>query len=247
MVFLRSLHHEMTGLIRLFLPPACPLCAREMSGSRSGGLCDDCRNEIPPLPASRCPLCALPFACEDGSTHLCESCTRSAPPFTEVTALGAYEGTLRHAVHRFKFQGQLNLDRPLGEMLAEATGGLRNNLSPQLLVPVPLHPGRLRQRTYNQSLLLARELGRNLGIPVAPHLLLRRRPTPPQQGLTARVRKNNLQGAFTLQERLAGERILLVDDVMTTGATAAECTRTLLEGGGGEVAVAVLGRARRHY
>jgi ComF family protein len=247
MVFLRSLRHEMTGLIQLFLPPSCPLCARELAGLGDARLCGDCREQIPPLPPSRCPLCALPFVCEDGSSHLCEPCIRNTPPFTAVAALGAYEGTLRHAVHRFKYQGQLNLDRPLGEMLAEAVRQLCEEVRPDLLVPVPLHPSRLRHRSYNQALLLARELGRKLTLPVASRLLQRCHPTPPQQGLSAKVRCHNLKGAFVLARPLAGERILLVDDVMTTGATATECTRTLLEGGGGDVAVAVLGRARRRH
>lgn len=247
MVFLRRLRHEVTGLIQLFLPPSCLLCARELVGIDGARLCDDCREQIPPLSASRCPRCALPFACETGSSHLCEPCIRSTPPFTAVTALGVYEGTLRHAVHRFKYRGELNLDRPLGEMLAEALRPLCDEWRPDLLVPVPLHPRRLRQRSYNQALLLARELGRNLSLPVASQLLQRRHPTPPQRGLSARVRCHNLRGAFVLGRPLAGERILLVDDVMTTGATATECTRTLLAGGGGDVAVAVLGRARRHH
>jgi ComF family protein len=132
-------------------------------------------------------------------------------------------------------------------MLAEALRPLCDEWRPDLLVPVPLHPRRLRQRSYNQALLLARELGRNLSLPVASRLLQRRHPTPPQRGLSARVRFHNLRGAFALERPLAGERILLVDDVMTTGATTSECTRTLLAGGGGEVAVAVLGRARRHH
>jgi len=106
---------------------------------------------------------------------------------------------------------------------------------------------RLRERTYNQSLLLARVLGRHWQLPVASRLLLRSRPTLPQQGLPAEERRRNLRGAFALRRELEGERVLLLDDVLTTGATARECARVLLAGGAGEVAVAVLGRARRNH
>jgi ComF family protein len=116
-----------------------------------------------------------------------------------------------------------------------------------LIVPVPLHPTRLRLRTYNQSLLLAVVLGRQLRTPVARRLLTRTRATPPQQGLPAEIRRRNLRGAFALRQKLIGDRVLLVDDVLTTGATVRECGRILREGGAAEVAVAVIGRARLHH
>jgi ComF family protein len=115
-----------------------------------------------------------------------------------------------------------------------------------LLVPVPLHPLRLGQRTYNQALLIARELGRNRQLPVDAHLLVRVLSTAAQAGLTARERHCNLRGAFALTRPLAGEKILLVDDVMTTGTTARICATALCAGGAGEVGLAVLARARRN-
>jgi ComF family protein len=121
------------------------------------------------------------------------------------------------------------------------------SLRPDLLIPVPLHYSRLRERTYNQALLLARVLGRRWRQPVLPRLLVRSRPTPQQQGLKAEVRRQNLKGAFALNRQLNGERVLLIDDVVTTGATVRECSRVLLEGGAGEVVVAVLARARRYH
>jgi ComF family protein len=120
-------------------------------------------------------------------------------------------------------------------------------LLPELLIPVPLHYSRLRERTYNQALLLARVLGRRWRLQVLPRLLVRSRPTPQQQGLKAEVRRQNLKGAFALNQKLNGERVLLIDDVVTTGATVRECSRVLLEGGAGEVVVAVLARARRYH
>jgi ComF family protein len=111
------------------------------------------------------------------------------------------------------------------------------------MAAVPLHKNRLRGRGYNQALQLARQLGRHLGVPVAPELLRRVRDTAAQQGLDAAARNSNLRGAFTVSHPVAGRRILLVDDVMTTGATARECAAVLVAAGVAAVEVAVLGRA----
>jgi ComF family protein len=190
--------------------------------------------------------CDLPFAAVDGGDHLCQSCLLDPPPFLWAKSAGLYEATLRRAVHKFKYEGDFNLDRPLAALMEDAMQGLLEDYRPDLLLPVPLYLTRLRQRNYNQALLLARALGRSWQLPVASRLLLRIRPTPPQIGLKAAQRRRNLRGAFCLSRSLQGERVLLIDDVMTTGATARECARTLLDGGAGEVAVAVLARARLH-
>jgi ComF family protein len=161
-------------------------------------------------------------------------------------SVGLHDETLRRAIQKFKYEGDFNLDRPLAALMKHAMQGFLEEYRPDLLLPVPLHVSRLRQRGYNQALLLARVLGRRWQVPVASQLLLRVRPTPPQIGLKAAQRRRNLRGAFALSEQLQGERVLLIDDVMTTGATARECSRTLLEGGAGQVAVAVLARAPLH-
>lgn len=242
----RWLCSEFRGLFDLLFPPACPLCDFDLIATSQASLCHGCLSGIHPIASPCCPRCALPYAAEDGSDHLCETCLREAPAFQRVSAIGLYEENLRHAVQRFKYEGAIILDRPLAKLLAEAVEQDGSN-TPDLLIPVPLHLSRLRERTYNQALLLAQALGRRWGRPVRSRLLVRNRPTPPQQGLRAEVRRQNLRGAFTLQGSLAGEKVLLVDDVMTTGATARECSRILLDGGAGEVRIAVLARARRHH
>jgi ComF family protein len=151
---------------------------------------------------------------------------------------------LREAIGLFKFHGAVHLDRPLAGFLAHRLEDVRQNYRPELLIAVPLHRRRLQMRTYNHALLLARELGRLWRIPSPARMLRRIRPTAPQQGLPADLRRRNLKGAFALQHRLHGERVLLVDDVFTTGATVRECAATLLAGGAGQVGVAVLARAR---
>lgn len=236
---------EFIGLLDLLLPPACLLCGAEASGLTAGRLCPSCLGGIEPLVSPRCPRCALPYPTENGTDHLCEGCLREDPPFSGVAAAGVYDGPLRRAVHRLKYGGEIALDRPLAELLDEAVDRQLPGFRPDLIVPVPLHRQRLRERGYNQSLLLARRLGKLRGVPAPCRLLARTRPTPPQQGLTAAARRANLRGAFALRGKVAG-RVLLVDDVLTTGATARECGRILKEGGASHVAVAVLGRAPRN-
>ncbi len=242
----KTVRAELIALFDLLLPPACPLCRTESPGLPHGSLCPECLSDIPLLGPSRCPRCALPYPATDGSAHLCEACLRSEPPFASVAAAGIYGGALRRAVHRFKYEGGVDLDRPLSALLARALLPTLCGVRPDLIVPVPLHRARLRERTYNQALLLARGVARQTGIDLAPRLLERILPTLSQQGLSSRQRRRNLRGAFALREKLDGERIVLIDDVLTTGATAHACSRVLLEGGAGEVVVAVLARAPRH-
>jgi ComF family protein len=147
---------------------------------------------------------------------------------------------LRSAIRRFKFQQYPNLDRPLAGLLVKCLPAQRDV---DLLVPVPLHPVRLRERTYNQALLLARELGRQYRLPTGHDVLIKQRSTTPQQSLSAAQRHDNLRGAFVLNREVSGAKILLVDDVMTTGVTVDLCSQVLLAGGAERVDVAVVARS----
>lgn len=226
-------------LLRQLLPPACPLCKTTLAAGWSEPFCSDCWADFVPLPQAHCSSCSLPFIAVDNSSHLCSRCLTKPPPFTTVYAAGHFSGSLREAVHRFKFNQNYFLDRSLGFLLNRA---LPAECDCELLVPVPLHPYRLRQRSYNQSLLLARELGRLRSLPVMP-LLEKPVETDSQQGLSADKRETNLKQAFQATAKLGGERVLLVDDVMTTGATAKACSKVLLDAGAARVDVAVVGRA----
>lgn len=239
--FLRA---ELRGLFDLLLPPCCPLCGTLLKSGVGDAFCPACLDAFAPLDSACCPRCALPYPLPSGSDHLCEACLRHEPPFVWTCCLGLYEAKLREAVHAFKFHGKVHFDRPLARLLAARLETVRQDYRPDLLIAVPLHRQRLRARTYNQSLLLARELGRFWRLPAPARLLRRVRPTHSQQGLSGDDRRRNLKGAFALTQKLAGQRVLLVDDVLTTGATARECAATLLAGGASSVAVAVLARAR---
>ena len=190
----------------LLFPPRCVSC-----GAPGAWLCPSCTDEIlffePPWP----PLLDEIF------------------PLQDVRAAAHLSGPLRQAIHRFKYGGLRALSPVLGEMLYDCWDAAPWPV--EVIVPVPLHPQRQRERGYNQSALLARELARHTGLAVAEETLLRITPTPPQVGLKALERAENVRDAFRCQnDTLAGKQVLLVDDVLTTGATLRACAGALLQG-----------------
>jgi len=239
------LRQEIRGLWDLLFPSSCPSCGVPLA-TGPARFCPLCRDGILPLQSPRCPSCWLPYPTDEGTDHPCEACLRDPPLFSAIRAAGIYGGTLQKAIQQFKFERAIHFDAPLAGLLAEVLESRPLSSLPDLIVPVPLHPCRLRQREYNQSHLLAKRLAQLIQVPMASRQLLRTKPTPPQQTLPAKERRKNLRRAFAMAKPLSGEKILLVDDVLTTGATARECSRTLLDGGAGDVTVAVLARAQRH-
>jgi len=227
-------------LFKHFFPPACPLCGDTFPIDYSNVFCADCLAGFKPLPDAHCPLCSLPFSGISNSSHFCGRCVQQPPTYAKVYAVGLYDQSLRRAIHQFKFNRQVGLDRSLGVLLEQRVD---SDLKIDLVVPVPLHRKRLQQRSYNQALLLAREFARIRKLPMAKNLLLKGHETVSQQGLSAKERVKNLQGAFNLQGTVPGGTILLIDDVMTTGATVEACSRVLVEGGATKVYIAVIGRA----
>jgi ComF family protein len=167
--------------------------------------------------------------------------------FTMARALGAYEGSLREAIHRWKYEGKTYLTPFFAEWMEE---GLNRHWGPHsldLLIPVPLHTQRLRERGFNQALLLVKELSRRTGIPYRKTILQKKKPTIPQVNLSGTEREKGLRGAFQVigKEELLGKSVLLVDDVYTTGATVNECSKVLLRGGAERVNVLTLAHAIR--
>ena len=173
----------------------------------------------------------------------CALCRLGLNGFDQVYSFGAYEGVLRKLIHVFKFAGVRTLKRPLGSLLARA---LPRESSFDAIVPMPLHWRRRWQRGFNQSELLAREIGRKWSVPVCA-LVRRKKATAPQAGLTSAQRRKNVQGAFEVRKgkRLKGMRILLIDDVLTTGATASACARALKRAGAAHVTFLALARRDR--
>jgi len=188
-----------------------------------------------------CARCGIPVS---PPLHLCAACAIRAPAFDIARALGLYLAgpdllnPLARSVRALKFHGH----RAAAASLGAALGSLLPLPAGALVVPVPLHPSRLRERGYNQALLLARALGRAAQLRVAVRALVRRRATPSQAHLDAAARRANLAGAFAAPAPLDGATIVLVDDVLTTGATADACARTLRAAGAARVLVLTVGR-----
>jgi ComF family protein len=170
-------------------------------------------------------------------------CRSGARAFDEAYCYGAYEGTLRQLIHLFKYSGMRALARPLGDVLA---GALPRDRQFDAVTAVPLHWRRRWQRGFNQSELLGKAIARRRGIPLI-HVLRRGAATRAQAGLSNSQRRENVAGAFRARHRVAGLRILLVDDVMTTGATVSACARALKKAGARSVAVLTLARVDRRF
>lgn len=231
-------------LLRFFFPPQCQCCGAFLEEEEQG-ICRDCFSKIRRIEPPFCTICGVPFLSGEIENHPCGACLTRRRYFTIARALGYYEGPLREAVHRWKYEEKESLTRFLGEILAE---GFRRHWevgSFDLLVPVPLHPRRLRQRGFNQALLLVRELNRSTRIPYSKKLLRKKAFTPPQIHLGRAEREKAVRGSFCLQqeEAVEGKSILLVDDVYTTGATVNECAKVLLKAGAKRVDVLTLAHA----
>lgn len=232
----RNTYRLAAALLNLLYPSRCPVCSGPSDSPSHSPICSGCWASIKRLEGPSCRICARPFASEYAG--LCGDCLRERPPFSRVITYGLYSDALKEAVHLLKFTSIKRLSRPLGMLLA----GL-DIPEADLIVPVPLSTRELRKRGFNQTLLISRALSKTTGIPLGPGLLYKKRETPPQVSLPRRERLLNLKGAFAAREGLEGRRVILVDDVVTTGATARECSRAILKAGAEEVFVAAVARS----
>ena len=222
-------------LQRWLLPLRCLLCGAP--GANGADLCADCASELP-RNVSCCARCALPLALP---AALCGECQRRLPSWDAAWAPFRYAWPLDRLESRFKFGRDLAAGRVLA---AQWQTQPRTLELPALILPVPLHQGRLRQRGYNQALELAAPLAKAFGVLIRPDLLQRIRATPAQTELDAVTRRRNLRGAFALREGATlPAHVAIVDDVMTTGATLAECARVLRRAGVQRIDVWALARA----
>ncbi|EHJ49169.1 phosphoribosyltransferase [Solidesulfovibrio carbinoliphilus subsp. oakridgensis] len=239
------------GRALLALGDRCQVCHGLLTGpAGAGSVCPACAARLAPRLGGHCPRCGELAEDPAAPPLVCPACLAGGRSWDGFAFHGRYEGLLRDLVLGFKFNGRLGQGRLLAGFLAEAclraaarTGPGSMAGGPDVLVPVPLHPRRLAWRGFNQSLVLARHLSRALGRPVAPAGLARLRDTTPQSQLPGPRRLANILGAFAgSPAAVAGRRVLLVDDVMTTGATVDTAVRALLLAGAARVDVAVVAR-----
>lgn len=214
------------SVIALLAPLRCRFCGAPVQGLP---LCADCRADLP-WNRRACPRCALPQAHEAP----CARCAAHPPPFDAAWAPFRLETPVRQQIHALKYAAAFLHAGLLGRLFVEALRE-RDAPLPELVLPVPLHPARLWRRGYNQSLELARALHREAGLHVEPRWVRRTRRTADQIGMDAAARRRNVRGAFTVDPRVAGRRVALLDDVMTTGATLAELARACRRAGAAEI------------
>lgn len=234
------------GALDWFYPPHCYHCGRALAGGPDRVLCAPCRRVLegmrirPPV----CALCGLPLGAEpDCEGARCIRCQVSVPHFDRARALFGYAGPAASLVRSFKFHGSFYLGGRLLRRAWEAGWVPQEVLAADAVAHVPLHPRRARERGYDQALMLARAVGRLCGKPVVARALRRARYTDQQALLTPPRRLENVRGAFRAGgDRVEGLDLLLVDDVMTTGATASECARVLKAAGARAVQVLTLVR-----
>jgi ComF family protein len=238
-------------LINFLYPPRCAACACRFPPDTARRVCAACIAQIERLPEPLCAVCGVPIAADtDRARGWCGRCTESPPHFSTARAAARYRAgaeeetqVVPSLIRRHKY----GLDQSLAHALAECLG----NTLPldggdyDVVVPVPLHRERLRWRGFNQAALLGIVIARRLGCPFDAGALVRIRATDPQTGQSMRERRENIRRAFAVKRsaRVANRNVLLVDDVMTTGATVDECARTLIEAGARRVGVLTLARA----
>jgi len=229
-----------TAALDLVFPPLCPLCDRMLGTGRRDPLCGACWDGLERIAPPWCRCCGAPLGIEG----LCGACRIRRPRFAYARAALLYGDLVREAIHAFKFGGRRGLAIPLGDLLAGLGLCALPGAAPDVLVPVPLHPRRARERGYNQALLLARRLERAWRVPVVADTLVRAVPTLPQADLDAAARRRNVRDAFVVSRpaRITGRHVVLVDDVLTTGATAGECASSLYRAGAAAVGVLTVAR-----
>jgi ComF family protein len=250
--FLRSAASGATfvarGVFTALLPSDCRLCGTPLTNISRLPVCHSCLLDMAPLAGSTCEVCGerVSTGLLLSENRICSACQESRPHFARAAAYGAYDGSLRELIHLLKYERVEPAATVLGRMLAEAIQKLSTDADSVLVVPVPLHRSKRRERGFNQAELIARAALKNKALPceLGADVLERTRPTVSQIGLTRSQRVENIRGAFQVRHlnHVVGRSIVLVDDVLTTGTTASECARILRKAGAEKVWVATVAR-----
>ena len=241
----------LAALSSLFFPSPCRICQEPLTFHRSL-VCETCWEAIRLIESPICTCCGTPFPWEESEVStvqfLCGTCRLREPPFHQARSVAYYEGTMREAIHLFKYGKRLDMGGHLGGLMVNCFPPDWDLSTIDLVLPIPLHLRRRWERGFNQSVILATGLARFLGVKLETRLLSRSRATLPQSDLSPSEKFTNLKGAFSVRrpDKIEGRGILLIDDIYTSGATAQEATKTLLKAGAERVFVYTLARSVLH-
>jgi ComF family protein len=217
-----------SGLLSLLFPPHCIICKQELEYDSREYLCPKCLNDFKYLKGPFCTMCGKPLPAEKQTfAKTCRLCQKMPPEFDCGFSVCIYDGVLKECIHRFKYQKKTFLKSTFGKMVS---GFIKENLKDKIfdcIVPVPLHPARKWERGFNQAELIAMEVRKLLDIPVKTNILKRKRWTQPQVILSKEQRRRNVKNAFYAKNDNRTKNVILLDDVMTTGATLNECAKAL--------------------
>ena len=242
------------SLFATLFPANCRLCSAPLVNISRLPVCEECLSEILPIAGGTCVICGerlmSPYVLSEAGEGKCGLCRRLDPPYAKAVAYGSYSGGLRDLIHLLKYEQVRPAASVLGRMLSEGISSLEPLFGdgPVLVIPVPLYAGKLRQRGFNQSELIAKAALKLISaggkLELRDRILERRRETQSQIGLTRHQRRENMRGAFAIAkpEQVSGREFLLVDDVFTTGTTVSECARVLRRAGASKVWVATVAR-----
>ena len=233
----------------VIFPPKCLGCGEIFHPLTRQVFCPVCKEKIKFITDNLCPVCGTTFSDSPAKSHLCGNCMENKTYFSCARAVVSYETIILHAIHQFKYGNNISVGALLASFMADFSFPDVDFTDYSLIIPVPLHIKRLRQRGFNQSLILAQALAKKWQIPVNFSLLKRHKFTLTQTGLNKTERKQNIKGVFEVsnKKKIAGKNVILVDDVYTTGATINECAKTLIKAGAQKVTVLTLARVLQSY
>jgi ComF family protein len=243
-----SLDQYMRKFLDIIFPRKCILCENSHDGDRES-ICPNCMDKIPFINDPVCDRCGIPFevtySIEESLNYLCGECRSSPPLFDRALSVCQYDETVRDIIAAYKYQNKPYIGKDLVSIINKFLGGRIAELFPELIIHVPLHVKRLKERGYDQAYILADGIGRELNIRVSYKNLVRTSYTTPQVDLNGMERMKNVKGAFFVTDpaELKDRSILLIDDVFTTGATIKECVKVIKKAGAGKVYVLTFAKA----
>ncbi len=233
------LQQTLETAITFLYPAQCRVCEKPLGLESVPYMCGGCWDDIPLIEPPWCEMCGIPNT--EGN---CDECATTPPPYGKLRTIAFYKSALQQAIHLFKFEKRTTLAKPLTQLTMEHIPDDCNISEYDFILPIPIHKKRLRERGFNQATLLAKGIAKNVGVQVVTDVLVRHRNTSPQSSLDREARQTNIIGAFELQKKevVRNKRILVLDDVFTTGATVREAVKVLWDADPIEVDVLTLAR-----